>query len=71
MSYLRNGIICEREILSDIVKLLELTEALMKSEDIIRGLEFQANTIQYRMDNEQKTTPNTKNEAWIGGYHNI
>ena len=59
MSYLRNGIICEREILSDIVKLLELTEALMKSEGIIRDLEFQANTIQYRMDNEQKTTPNT------------
>ena len=56
MPYLRNGIIREREILSDIVKLLELTEALMKSEGIIRDLEFQAKTIQYRMDNEQKTT---------------
>lgn len=58
MSYLRNGITREREILSEIVKLLELTEALMKSEGIIRDLEFQAKTIQYRMDNEQKTTPN-------------
>ena len=53
MSYLRNGITREREILSEIVKLLELTEALMKSEGIIRDLEFKAKTIQYRVDNEQ------------------
>ena len=46
------------KILQNVSKLLELTEALMKSEGIIRDLEFQAKTIQYRMDNEQKTTPN-------------
>ena len=58
MLYLRNGIIREREILNNVEKLVELTEALMKSEGIIRDLEFQAKTIQYRVDNEQKTTPN-------------
>ena len=52
MPYLRNGIIREREILSDIVKLLELTEALMESEGIIRDLEFKAKTIQYRLNIE-------------------
>ena len=56
MLYLRNGIIREREILQNVSKILELTEALMKSEGIIRDLEFQAKTIQYRVDNEQKTT---------------
>ena len=53
MLYLRNGIIREREILNNVEKLVELTEALMKSEGIIRDLEFKAKTIQYRVDNEQ------------------
>jgi hypothetical protein len=54
--YLRNGIIREREILNNVEKLVELTEALIKTESTIRDLEFQAKTIQYRVDNEQKTT---------------
>jgi len=39
--------------LQNVSKLLELTEALMKSESIIMELEFKAKTIQYRVDNEQ------------------
>jgi hypothetical protein len=32
---------------------VELTEALIKTESKIRDLEFQAKTIQYRMNNER------------------
>ena len=39
--------------LQNVSKLVELTEALIKTESKIRDLEFQAKTIQYRMEYEQ------------------